>query len=182
MEQQTNKIVAIKQFTNKLIDFNDTQLAYDGFKIKLEHLGNQGQRHSLPTPWRSAQEGCDQREQRTIVVGITSDCMCCEHFDIFMCDKHEIFKEDKIQSLVGRNIQSVKWGHKLLQKLPGVSSDLELQQKCKHVDWAAVNIELGTVDDDDSQTVQIVAFNEQNGFYPHHVYTSWKNHEDVQIV
>lgn len=79
------------------------------------------------------------------------------------------------QSLIGSEIKSVKWG-KDLYPIPD-SNSVSFQLMDRTMRHACVNVELST-----SEIVQVVAFNEHNGFYHHDVYVSWKDYEDVQTI
>lgn len=121
---------------------------------------------------RSEYEGYAVRtSKRVIRVLISSHCSCCEDYGVAMR------KPSKETDLVGAEVTSVEWGKKVSDELVSAPDD-----RC--LDWADMDnsdLHYAVVDIKTSLgLVQLVAYNEHNGYYPHTVCVSWGGYEDQQ--
>jgi hypothetical protein len=105
-----------------------------------------------------------------VIVGISDFQTCCERYGLGVHTTETEFLSDKSPNLNGLNLISVKWGHN-----PIVS---EYDDMC----CALVNLTVCSDSPDTTRIVQIVAFNEHNGYYPHDVYVKWLDHEETQSI
>lgn len=114
---------------------------------------------------------CITTERRKIKVLISSPTLCCENAGTAM------FKPFGMEVL-GARVLSICWGNKVKQDSDTVidSMDDPLPQDWEDVQYAVVDVMT------DRGLIQLAAYNDHNGYYPHSVYTAWEDHEDVQEI
>ncbi len=100
---------------------------------------------------------------------ISSGRSCCEDFGCAFLKPHDT-------SIIDAEVLSVKWGRHYDESLEVVNADKLMCPLNNSHKNAVVEI-LTSVG-----MVQLVAFNEHNGYYPHNVYASWNGYEDVQEI
>ena len=119
--------------------------------------------------------------RQTIRVLVSSGCYCCEN-------SGTAWLHPRDTDVTGARVLSVGWGRKVDESLQVESLDdapahWEEEEEAprrgrrgnvKELNYAVVDIRT------DAGLVQMVGFNEHNGFYPHSVFVSWDGHEEVQ--
>ena len=97
--------------------------------------------------------------QQVIRVFISSYEYCSEEFDV------DIILPDgcsDINSLIGQHVTHVKWAY--------------AKNKCTDRYEAGVDVHTAI------GLVKLVAWNDHNGYYPHTVKVTWKDHEEEQDI
>lgn len=113
-----------------------------------------------------------QTSHQTIKVFINSTQYCCENYDILMVTPD---KQLNPKELKGYTIQKVGWGKQTIH--PDYKWIVENNSLFgEDVYYAIVNVETN------KGLIQIIAFNNHNGFYPHLVKVSWKDYQDTQKI
>jgi hypothetical protein len=104
--------------------------------------------------------GYDIMTTKQIISVYIENCqLCCESYDTMLLPTEDI---------IGLEVKSVKWGTRIL---PQYLNLLNLD-----IDYAVVNIET------DKIPIQVVAWNDHNGYYPHNVYVEWEGYSDTQKI
>lgn len=98
---------------------------------------------------------------------IQDEQLCCEDYGwqlySIQCKRSLIENQQLFANAI---VTSVSWASKLLDPECSFQKD----------EFAAINIVTC------SGTLQLVLYNEHDGYYPHNIYCSWKNYEDKQTL
>lgn len=104
--------------------------------------------------------------EQKIKVFIDSHQQCCEEFDVYIVLNGERLDMHDIQyMLIGHDVTDVRWGR--LHRVP-----------VEALDTYEARIEVET----SAGLVELVAWNEHNGYYPHSVIVSWKDKYEKQEI
>lgn len=106
--------------------------------------------------------------RQQIKVFVSTYTSCCENAGTALLKPEGL-------DLLGARVLSVAWGRHVKNGLVAESLDT-LPEHFDDVQRAVVDVMT------DRGLVQLVAFNEHNGYYPHSVYTLWAGHEDLQEI
>ena len=103
--------------------------------------------------------------EQIIHVFISNFSQCCENWFIDLYQDHNnLVGEDQYINFIGKEVQHVGWNYKY-------NAGSEFSDGDPH---ACVEIKTS------NGSMYILACNQHNGYYPHTLYTKWKDHEDSQ--
>lgn len=116
--------------------------------------------------------------KQDIKIGITKFGQCCEKFGVMVMAPREACVDAK--DILGAEIISINWGKdgtvdKTLHPYTWTSY-YEIWDDKVDVYYCPINImtNLGLI--------QVLAYNEHNGYYPHYVYVEWEDYWDLQTL
>lgn len=110
--------------------------------------------------------------EQTIKVLINDFHSCCERYDV-LCMTPENNKE----GMIGATIHKVGWGKDILPAY------MDAIRRYHHDNFDGAGVARAIVDiETDKGLIQIIAYNEHNGYYPHSVYVQWPGYTDTQEI
>lgn len=102
-------------------------------------------------------------DQQTIYIMISSCQSCCEDWGIYISPRNF--------DLVGEVITDICYGHKVMD--PELLKEKLYHHHYEECNTVCVNITIASRE----TPIQIIAFNQHNGYYPHNVLIRWKNRD-----
>ncbi len=101
-----------------------------------------------------------------VVVAIEQFQSCCERYEVEMIYDNKIVSESNF--LLGKIIEKVYFCHQLPKKYDNMKNDQDFR-------WAHVVVRF-----EDGEDLHIMASNYHNGYYPHQLWTKWKNRTEEE--